>query len=102
MSRLFGIARALCTGSTLTRRPGTIAACRGLHFESVGAAAGGLAQAGYLADEAIATTIFLAARQQPVRGSDRDGGVPHCRPLGGLRYTVGVTHVISAHQVLVS
>jgi MoxR-like ATPase len=33
-----------------------------LHFGSVGAAAAGLAQAGYLADDAIATTVFLADR----------------------------------------
>jgi len=33
-----------------------------VHFGSVGAAVAGLAQAGYLADEAIATTVFLADR----------------------------------------
>jgi MoxR-like ATPase len=33
-----------------------------LHFGSVGAAVAGLAQADYLADEAIATTVFLADR----------------------------------------
>jgi len=33
-----------------------------LHFGSVGAAVTGLAEAGYLADEAIATTVFLADR----------------------------------------
>jgi MoxR-like ATPase len=33
-----------------------------LHFGSVGAAVVGLAQAGYLADDAIATTVFLADR----------------------------------------